>query len=220
MPDLNTTLHLDMLKRFKRHRENLLVRIAKAVRKELSGDIYGLGWGDPETVEPLRFIRDRYVIPYVNSGQAALEIGSGGGRWTRYLLGFKTLYVVDYYPEVQAQLRKNFNRPNMRFIKNNGSDFPGVEDQSIDFLFSFGAFVHLDVHIIESYLKNMKRVLKPGANVVIHYSDKTKIMAQINQGFSENTPDKMRQMVLDAGYRIVEEDTTTMWHSSVVRFIA
>jgi hypothetical protein len=64
----------------------------------------------------------------------------------------------------------------------------------------------------------MKLILKPGANVVIQYSDKTKIMAQLNESFSENTPKKMRRMVLKAGYTIREEDLTTMWHSSVIRF--
>jgi hypothetical protein len=78
--------------------------------------------------------------------------------------------------------------------------------------------VHLDTHLIEAYLRNMKRILKSGSNVVIHYSDKTKVMAQINEGFADNTPGKMRSMVLDAGYRICEEDLTTMWHSSVIRF--
>jgi len=43
-------------------------------------------------------------------------------------------------------------------------------------------------------------------------------MAQLNENFSENTPDKMRTMVLNAGDTIREEDLTTMWHSSVIRF--
>ncbi len=106
----------------------------------------------------------------------------------------------------------------MEFIKNNGADFPGIAERSIDYLFSFGTFVHLDAPIIETYLANMKKILKPGANAVIQYSDKTKIMAQLNESFSENTPEKMRTMVLNAGYTIREEDLTTMWHSSVIRF--
>ena len=64
----------------------------------------------------------------------------------------------------------------------------------------------------------MKSILKPGANLVLHYSDKTKIMAQLIESFSDNTPEKMRQMVLSAGYKILEEDLTTMWHSSIIRF--
>lgn len=197
----------------------LLGRIVRAVKRELSAPpIYGLEWGDPDNVEPLRFIRDTYLLPYVQPEHTALEIGPGGGRWTRYLLPSRKLYVVDFHQELLDELRKNFRRSNMVFIRNNGSDFPGVEPASVDFVFSFGTFVHLDLPIIEAYLHNMRAILKPESNVVIHYSDQTKIMARANSGFSDNTPDRMRSMVEAAGYRILEEDLTTMWHSSIVRF--
>jgi Methyltransferase domain len=220
MLDPTTTLHLDMLKRSKRRR-NLTFRILKAVKRELSyGGIYGLEWGDPEVVVPLRFIRDRYLSPYVSGEKCAVEIGPGGGRWTRYLIGFGKLYVVDYYPELLDEMRRNFRTPKIECIKNNGTDFPGIGDRSADYLFSFGTFVHLDTHLIADYLRNMRRILKRDANVVIHYSDKTKIMAQMNDGFSDNTPEKMRSLVLDAGYEIRAEDLTSMWHSSIIHFTA
>jgi SAM-dependent methyltransferase len=218
MPDLNTTLHLDALRQFRSTRANILVRIARAVKREFTGEVYGLGWGDPENAAPLKFIRDRYVLPYVQPEAIGLEIGPGGGRWTRYLLGFRKLYVVDYYAEILEELKRTYHPKNLEFIKNSGTDFPGVEDGSIDYLFSFATFVHLDLPLIDAYLANMRRILKPGANAIIHYSDMTKIMARHNGGFSENTPEIMRNMVRNAGYRIVEEDLTTMWHSSVIHF--
>jgi len=219
MPDLDATLHVKMLRPKKKRK--LLPRIFAAIKKELtSPNVYGLQWGDPDVVRPLNFIRDRYVLPYVSSEHRAVEIGPGGGRWTRYLLDLKKLYVADYHAEALAELKKNFGKASMEFIKNNGTDFPGIAERSIDYLFSFGTFVHLDAPIIETYLANMKMILKPGANAVIQYSDKTKIMAQLNESFSENTPEKMRTMVLNAGYMLCEEDLTTMWHSSVIRFTA
>jgi len=51
-----------------------------------------------------------------------------------------------------------------------------------------GRFVHLDRNLIEPYIANLSRILNPGGKVVIHYSDKTKIMAQMNPGFADNTP--------------------------------
>ena len=134
------------------------------------------------------------------------------------MLGFRRLYVVDYYGDLLEEVKKHVRKPNIEFIKNNGTDFPGIGDRSVNYLFSLGTFVHLDEHVIQTYLSNMKRILKAGGNVVIHYSDKTKVMAQINEGFAENTPAKMRSMVSEAGYEICEEDLTTMWHSSIIRF--
>jgi ubiquinone/menaquinone biosynthesis C-methylase UbiE len=207
-----------MLRDSKRRR-NLPLRIFRAIKRELSyGGIYGLEWGDPDLVPPLGFIRDRYLLPYVNEDHCAVEIGPGGGRWTRYLLGFKKLYIVDYYSELLEEAERRFRRPDVIFIKNNGTDFPGIGDHCVDYLFSFGTFVHLDTNLIEGYLNNMRRILKARASVVLHYSDKTKVMAQINDGFAENTPEKMRSMVLAAGYKICEEDVHTMWHSSIIRF--
>src|SRR5713226_3138814 len=119
-------MHLDTLRRFRRS-QSFPSRLYRKIREALSSkDIYGLEWGDPETVEPLQFIKDRWVIPYVRPDHIAVEIGPGGGRWTRYLLGFRRLYVVDYYQEVLAELRRNFDRPNMVFLHNAGTDFPGI----------------------------------------------------------------------------------------------
>ena len=182
------------------------------------GQLYGLQWGDPETVEPLKFVRDRYVLPYVKGDQVAAEIGPGGGRWTRYLLGFRTLYLIDYYSDLQDELKRNLKGKNLRFIKNNGTDFPGITQDSLDYIFSFGCFVHLEMPLIQSYLNNMYPVLRPGGNAVIQYSDMTKIMGKIEKGFSKNSPEQMRRVVVDAGFKIVEEDLTTLWHSSILRF--
>ena len=218
MPDLNTRLHLDMWGQYRRQ-NTIPGRVRRAIRQFLwPRDLYGLEWGDPEVVEPFRFIRDRYILPYVKPEHVAVEIGPGGGRWTRYLLGFRTLYVVDYHPELLAELRRSFNKPNMKFVKNDGYDFPGIPEASVDFVFCFDCFVHLDAHLIRAYLENIGRILRPGGNAVVHYSDKSKIMAQVNAGFSDNTPERMRQMVTESGFRVLEEDLTTMWHSSLIRF--
>jgi hypothetical protein len=202
-----------------RRQQSIVRRVLRALRGALSPPLYGLEWGDPDVVPPLTFIRDRYVLPYVNARHSAVEIGPGGGRWTRYLLGFGTLYAVDYHQELLDELKRNFGRrPNLRFIRNEGTDFPGIDGQSIDYVFSFGTFVHLDFHLIEAYLAAMRPILRQGANVVLQYSDKRKIMAQINEGFADNSPERMHEALQRMGYRILEEDTTSLWHSSVIRF--
>ena len=218
MPTLDTKLHLNMYKAGKKMR-NLSARIKKAVDVLIQrNDVYGLEWGDPEACEPLRYFRDHFLMPYISPSTTLVEIGPGGGRWTRYMLNAKQIYAVDYHKQLLDELRSKFNQNNIIFINNNGDDFPGIPDTSVDFIFSFGVFVHLDVEVIDSYLKNIKRLLKPSSNVVINYSDKTKPLGKSNKGFSDNNPDIMRDMVLANGYRIYEEDTMSMWNGCIIRF--
>ena len=196
------------------------MRIARAIYRESTRGpaVYGMQWGDPDFFTPLKYVRDRFVLPFVNPDHVAVDIGCGGGCWTRYLLGFKAVYAVDYYEELVAEFRKSFARyKTVRAIKNNGTDFPGVAPNSVDYILSFGTFGHIEQPLIESYLTNIKSILKPGGNVVIHYSDKNKVMAQ-DPGFSDNTPEKMRALVENCGYRIVQEDTTTMWNGAIIHF--
>ena len=115
-------------------------------------------------------------------------------------------------------MHKNCRADNLFLIKNNGTDFPGVPEHEVDFVFSFGTFVHLDIPLIQQYLRNIHAILKPGGTVVLQYSDMTKIMARENSGFADNDPERMRKMVADEGYQTLEEDLTTLWHSSLIRF--
>jgi SAM-dependent methyltransferase len=134
-------------------------------------------------------------------GSVVLEIGPGGGRWTRYMLGARHIYVVDYHQELLDELARSFGGDGLTMIRNNGSDFPGVPPASVDFLFSFGCFVHLDFDIIDSYLRNMAEILKPDAVAVLQYSDKTKELARRIPGFADNDPERMRRGVEGAATR-------------------
>jgi SAM-dependent methyltransferase len=224
MPELDSPIHLRMLRQFRRKRwlpARLLAALARRIDtlrwSEVPG-VYGCEWGNPDTCPPLRHVRDHFVTPYVDPAGAAVEVGPGGGRWTRYLLGFGRVYAVDYHQELLDELARNVRARNVVRIRNGGTDFPGIADASIDYLFSFGTFVHLDLGVIGSYLESMKRILKPGASAVVHYADKTKILGRRNEGFSDNTPEQMGALVRGAGLEILEQDTTTLWHSSVIRF--
>lgn len=218
MPKLNTPLHLEMYSTGKRNR-SLTSRIRNAIKVLLAkNDVYGIEWGDPEVSPPLGYVRDHFLAPYLSPDTTVLEIGPGGGRWTRYMLDVRKIYAVDYHQEILNELKSKIKASNITYIKNNGYDFPKIQNQSIDFLFSFGTFVHLEIDIIDRYLKNIKPLLKHNSNVVIQYSDKTKPLGKNNEGFSQNDPDKMRELILTHGYTIYEEDLKTMWHSSIVRF--
>jgi ubiquinone/menaquinone biosynthesis C-methylase UbiE len=198
---------------------SLAARISNACRVLVKKEpIYGMEWGDPDRDERLQFVRDHFLMPYLTPETIAVEIGPGGGRWTRYMLGVRKVYAVDYHRRLLKALKLNFPSDVIVPVKNNGDDFPGIPDASADFVFSFDTFVHLDMPIIDAYLRNIRRLLKPTSNVFIHYSDKRKPAAMRNKSFSDNDPQRMRELVSSHGYQIYEEDTETMHHSAMIRF--
>jgi hypothetical protein len=69
--------------------------------------------------------------------------------------------------------------------------FRGIPENSIDFGIFLRRFVHLDLEIIQAYLRALWPIVKNEANIVLQYSDKTKAAVQRNRTFSENTPDTM-----------------------------
>jgi hypothetical protein len=69
----------------------------------------------------------------VKPEQVGLEIRPG--RWTRNLLGFRKLHVVDYYQELFDELYENVQQPNTVLIKNTGFDFSGIPAKSIELSF-------------------------------------------------------------------------------------
>jgi len=194
MPAVNHPMHVGMLRRWK---------------DDPRGDLYGCQWGDPEEGhEIVTLARDHYLLPLLGPSSTVVEIGPGGGRWTRYMTGCRKVYAVDVSREMLDELARSFRHPFLVPVLGGGTDLAGVPDGCADLVWSYDVFVHLELDAIRAYLKEMWRVLRRGGQGVIHYSDKTKPNGLANTGFSDNDPARMRAAVGDAGFRIVGENVT------------
>jgi ubiquinone/menaquinone biosynthesis C-methylase UbiE len=95
-----------------------------------------------------------------------LEIGCGAGRVTRALARlFGEVWGVDVSGEmVQLARRALADLPNSRIVQNNGQDLTVLEDVQFDFAFSSIVFQHIpSKEIVENYVREVHRVLRPGA---------------------------------------------------------
>ncbi len=95
-----------------------------------------------------------------------LEIGCGAGRVTRALAGlFGEVHSVDVSGEMVELARSALaDRPNAHVYKNNGMDLRVVPELPFDFAFSSIVFQHIpSLEVIESYLREVHRLLRPGA---------------------------------------------------------
>ena len=185
--------------------------------------MYGYQWGDPESpTYSGRILKSDFLDPYIAENHTIVEVGPGGGRFTQYLTKAKKLYLVDYNPNMFDIIRAAFPPEDvmkMTFIQSPGAAFPGISDECADRVFTFDCFVHLELNLIDSYVGEMRRVLKVGGVAIIHYADSNKPAAQkMKQDgmFPEMYPEDMIKIASKHGFRVLKEDRTTISHSSVI----
>lgn len=210
---------------------------ARAIREHLErGDpfLYGTQWGDPR-VSRARYLVDRYlrrrkvpgdlarverrfVRPYVPVSGVALEIGAGGGRWTQFLLRARRIVIVEHTDAFFGYLERRFG-PRFDFYLTSGDEMAGVEDESVDFVFSFGTLVHLPAPTVRAYVQETARVLRPHGVAALQYADKTKRAARRDgpedAGFSSTTAASFARMAEGAGLELLDHDTRSLNHSNV-----
>lgn len=95
-----------------------------------------------------------------------LEIGCGAGRVTHALAKlFGQVVGVDVSGEMIARAREALRDcPNVQLCQNSGVDLAIFGDQEFDFAFSSIVFQHIPSKaVIENYVQEVNRVLKPGA---------------------------------------------------------
>lgn len=135
------------------------------------GEEWSVAWGNPSmqwygAILP----RIRTHVP----ADTIVEIACGYGRWTTYLLPLcKRLMAVDLSKECIDACRRRFSKDrHAEFLLNDGLSLPGVEDASVDFVFSFDSLVHADQSVLSAYIREFARVLKPDGVAFIHHSNR------------------------------------------------
>ena len=111
------------------------------------------------------------VFPFLHG--RILEIAPGHGRWTQFLTGHcESLIGIDLAPACVSRCIDRFAQlPHVNFCVNDGSSFPMIGSGTIDFAFSFDSLVHAEADVMESYVKELARVLKPGGVAFLHHSN-------------------------------------------------
>lgn len=102
-----------------------------------------------------------------------LEIAPGYGRCTQYLKSLcQKLIVVDLTKSCIDFCKEKFkDLNNIEYHVNDGLSLNMLQDNSIDFVFSWDSLVHAEAEVIESYLKYLAAKMKPGGYGFIHHSN-------------------------------------------------
>jgi ubiquinone/menaquinone biosynthesis C-methylase UbiE len=133
------------------------------------GDEWSMAWGG---AEPQWFgtLLPR-IHPFLPTG-TILEIAPGHGRWTHFLKDYcSELVIVDLGAHCIEVCKRRFAAcSHITYHVNDGRSLGMLPDRSIDFAFSFDSLVHAEADVIESYLNDLARKLKPNGCGFIHHS--------------------------------------------------
>jgi len=147
------------------------------------GDCWAKAWGGTDaqwraTVLPR-------IGRMINDARNIVEIGCGMGRhvcllydaargegnpdaWNLYL----GLDIVKKCVRNCRSKRWGMVDRCIRFYCNDGKSIPLTENDSpVDFVFSWDSLVHADREVMEAYLREIARVLRPGGRAFIHHSN-------------------------------------------------
>lgn len=112
------------------------------------------------------------LSPFYNRDNSCVEIGCGNGFWPeRHLCNnFRHVTGLDVLSDTP------FRAVNFTYIEVPDRDYScyGIADESVDFVWSFGVFCHLNLPSIQKYLHSVYRILKPGGSASLYFSNNTR----------------------------------------------
>jgi len=126
---------------------------------------------DEDPVKWKTTLINEMMLKYIKNESTILEIGPGGGRWTGELQKLaKNLIIADISKKCLDICKKRFkSKTNIKYeLIDKRLDF--IQNNTLDFVWSYDVFVHINPSDVERYIKDFERILKIGGNAIIHHS--------------------------------------------------
>jgi SAM-dependent methyltransferase len=154
-------------------------------------------------------IIERFLLAHACKGGPTLEIGPGAGRWTESLLEVSgSLHLADISARCLEVCQQRFGSAHelaTHLVEAGSLDF--LDDGSVDFIWSYDVFVHVNPMDTDAYLAEFARVLRPGAKAVIHHADRYTSHVERAVGFRSNLSRAFfSELCKRHGLRVIEQD--------------
>lgn len=134
---------------------------AERVREVVPDAAAGASWSGSESfLGPL--------MRRVTAGIRAVDFGAGAGRFARHVAPVADhLYCVDSSPLLLGEARGVLSEhKNVTFAQNRGWTLPGIEDGTIDLVFSQGLVGHIGPREVVALAIEARRVLRRGGTLL------------------------------------------------------
>lgn len=152
-------------------------------------------------------LAEAFIISNTKPDTVALEIGAGHGRWSPYLANRVVnghLNLVDLSSScIEFCKKKLSNFKNVSYFSNDGRSLPFIKSDSIDFVWSFDTFVHIEEPEVRSYTRELFRVLKRQGMGIIHHSGNPTPEQKRNGARTQLTGDKFREILQSNGFYVI-----------------
>ncbi len=130
---------------------------------------------DSNIYDYLLFLKHQYAYilasKYINKEISVLEIGSGDGYGANLLSKTNASITALEIDEESVEIAKiRYNKPNIKFEIYDGYNI-NYPDHSFDVIISFQVIEHIDD--VETYLKNIKKLLKPNGTFIVTTPSRT-----------------------------------------------
>lgn len=125
--------------------------------------------------DQLQFLRHlaayEFVKGQINPENIILEVGCGEGYGSNYLSkSCKEIIGIDVEKSAIEHAKKKYTSANCSFKEYNGSNIP-YDDSHFDYVVSFQVIEHVDDDA--AFIRDLKRVLKPGGTAFVTTPNKT-----------------------------------------------
>lgn len=171
-----------------------------------------------------RAVFEQAVRPHLKPDSVVLELGPGKGSWSRAILACipdGRLHTADYV-DASSWLKPGKYGGRLICHRVDDNSFRAFDDESFDFLFSFGVLCHNPAAHILEILTNALPKMKPGGTAVHQHGDWKKLddfgwrLGEVPEEFRElpdeeiwwprNDGEQMADLARQAGWTVVSQD--------------
>ena len=152
-------------------------------------------------------IVDAFIVPNVDANSTVLEVAMGHGRWTPFLAQRARRYIgVDFSPSCVLFCRERFrDLANVDFRLTDGRTISLIASGSVQFIWSFDSFVHIEPDITDSYVAEFARVLCPGGRCSIHHPGTPTGEQRLHGGRSKLSARLFARVANARGLRVISQ---------------